>query len=59
MIGWQARKFHYVKNPKPLDQYLVAPAASTPPKARGNSAVLAMMRRHKDKTTGEQGDGVQ
>lgn len=51
MIGWQVRNLHYVKNLKPLAEYLIEPKTEAQQRDEGASKVLAMMKRLMKKGT--------
>lgn len=53
-IGWMTRNFHYIKDLKPMAEYLKPPPTEEQKRVEGAAAVVAMLERRKQK---EQTDG--
>jgi hypothetical protein len=45
MIGWEARRFHHMKAPKPLAEYLKPPLTPEEKREQGAQKVRAMFQR--------------
>lgn len=45
MIGWEARRFHYLKQPKPLAEYLKPELSPEQKREKGARDMLAKFKR--------------